>query len=105
MHLFRSILTSGADGSVVLGVAEQHHPAVANEFMEVNWAGRGLCLEIGRGAAQAKAKVKVLAIIFTIEGLRGNRVGGKQRGQGRDQVTYGAGRSSEAIVSILFVCS
>jgi len=40
-------------------MAEQDHPLVADELMEVDLACRGLRLKIGRNAAEAEAEVAV----------------------------------------------
>lgn len=43
-----------ADRSVVFWVGEEDNPVVADELVEINWAGRGLGLEVWRNAAEAE---------------------------------------------------
>jgi hypothetical protein len=56
LQLCKSAKFGGADGGVILWVGEQHHPLVANELMEVDWAGGSLSLEVWSDGSQAEAR-------------------------------------------------
>ncbi len=45
----------GADGGVVLWVGEEDDPLVADELVEVDWAGGGVSLEVWGDGAEAEA--------------------------------------------------
>lgn len=47
----------GADGGVVFRVREEDDPGVADEVVEVDWAGGGFGLEVGRCGAEAETTV------------------------------------------------
>lgn len=75
----------GADGGVIFRVREENDPGVADEFVEVNGAVGGVCLKVGRGGAEAEALVGVFSMLWVLERA----------------CTYGAGRSSEAMMFFL----
>lgn len=55
LELCESTEFGRADRSVVFGVGEEDDPLVANEFVEVDRTGGGLCLEVGGNAAESEA--------------------------------------------------
>ena len=75
----------GADGGVIFRVREENGPGIADEFVEVNGAIGGVGLEVGRGGAEAEALVEFSLFCFL-----------------QSACTHGAGRSSEAMVLLLW---
>ena len=75
-----------ADRGVVFGVREENDPGIADEFVEVNGAVGGVGLEVGRSGAEAEAMVTRFSMFGFLESAW----------------TYGAGRSSEAMLLLLW---
>jgi len=51
----------GAHGCVVFGVGEENDPFVADELVEIDGAGGGLCLEVWGDGSETETVVKLLA--------------------------------------------
>jgi len=54
LKLCESAELGGADGGVIFRVREENDPFVANELMEVDWAGSGLSLEVWRDGSETE---------------------------------------------------
>jgi hypothetical protein len=61
LKLCESAELGGANGSVILGVGEENDPVVADELVEVDWAGSGISLEVWCDGSEAEtAELKLL---------------------------------------------